>query len=110
MRGTKRRVTFEVERGQLVRHVWRADDRSYTQRASLEALKEVALFIDAREETGVTTGQLWDAFPAIGATQLSVALDFLKERGCIETRGRRNFPASKFLYEDALIEFHALEA
>lgn len=110
MRGSQRLVTFGVERGRLVRHVRRAESRGYTHRATLDALQEVALYVEARSDAGVTTNELWDAFPEIAATQLSVALEFLKERGCVETRGRRNYPASNFLLEDALIEFHALQA
>lgn len=41
-------------------------------------------------------------------TQVNVALEFLKERGVVTTRARRNYPASNFAIEDALIEYHAL--
>jgi hypothetical protein len=34
----------------------------------------------------------------------------MKERGCLEVRrGRLFFPTSSFFYEDAMLEFHALE-
>jgi len=33
----------------------------------------------------------------------------LKERGCVRTEFRRCFPASACLFEDAMIEYHALE-
>ena len=42
------------------------------------------------------------------ATQISVALEFLKERGCVETRCRRNYPATTTLFEDAMVEYHVL--
>jgi hypothetical protein len=35
-------------------------------------------------------------------------LEFLKERGCLVTRLRRSHPASTFLFEDAMTEYHAL--
>ena len=41
-------------------------------------------------------------------TQVSIALAFLKERGCVETVGRRSYAASATLHEDALAEFHYL--
>jgi hypothetical protein len=41
-------------------------------------------------------------------TQVDVALAFLNERGIIERRGRRNFPASAAVHIDAMTEWHAL--
>jgi hypothetical protein len=108
MRQTQRQIRWEVERGKLVRHVELRDGRTYTHRCDLAALKEVCRYVEEHAKDGVTTGELWDALPDQPATQLSVALEFLKERGCVVTRGRRNHPASGFLYEDAMIEFHAL--
>jgi hypothetical protein len=32
------------------------------------------------------------------------------ERGCVTVRHRRCYPASNFLVEDALLEFHTLDA
>jgi hypothetical protein len=110
MRPSRRQIRWEVERGKLIRHVVLRDGRTYTHRCDLAALKAVCWYVEVHTQDGVTTGDLWDGLPDLPATQLSVALEFLKERGCVETRGRRNYPASGFLYEDALIEFHALEA
>ncbi|MCC6909997.1 MAG: hypothetical protein IT430_18845 [Phycisphaerales bacterium] len=42
-------------------------------------------------------------------SQVATAVAFLKERGCIvPARQRKNGAASDFVYEDALIEYHAL--
>lgn len=42
-------------------------------------------------------------------TQVNVALEFMKERGCVQVAfGRKSVPASSFLPEDVLIEVHAL--
>lgn len=42
-------------------------------------------------------------------TQVAVAVAFLKERGCIvPARERKHVAASDFVYEDALLEYHAL--
>jgi hypothetical protein len=101
-----RQVHFEVECGKLVRFVTR---RGYVHRATLATLREIAWYIEEHAAEGVTTNGLWEALPELSATQIAVALDFLKDRGCVETRGRRNFLASDCLFEDAMIVFHALE-
>ena len=108
MRSRNRQVQFEVEHGMLVRHVARPDGRGYTQRAALTVLKEVCYYLEARTQDGATSPELWDGLPELPATQISVALDFLKERGCVVIRCRRSYPASNFLFEDAMIEYHAL--
>jgi len=101
--------TFRVSAGHLVRTVELQDGRSYTQRCSLEAYKEVAWCLEDHADEGVTTTSLWEALPDVPCTQASVALDFLKERGCVRTEFRRSFPASGFLFKDAMVEYHALE-
>ena len=109
MRQSRRSICFEVERGRLVRTVQRADGRTYVHRCEISALKEVCWYVEEHAKDGVTTGELWDALPDWPATQLSVALEFLKERGIVETRGRRNYPSSGTVFEDAMTEFYALE-
>jgi len=37
--------------------------------------------------------------------QVGDVLAFMKERRCVEVRRRRAYPASGWLYEDAMIEF-----
>jgi hypothetical protein len=105
----RRTIRWEIERGQLVRHVERADGREYTHRCELPSLQEVCWYVEEHAKDGVTTGELWGAMPDRPATQLSVALEFLKERGIVETRGRRNYPASDTVFEDGMTEFHALD-
>jgi len=56
---------------------------------------------------GVTLRELIEATGA-PMTQVNVALAFLKERGCVITRFRRHWPASTFVFEDAMIEYFAL--
>src|SRR5262245_7446088 len=83
-----RNVSFEVLAGELVRHVVPARGKKpYTQTCSLEVFKTVALHIDPLVQQGVTTGELWAALPDAPRTQISVALEFLKERGCVRTWG-----------------------
>ena len=102
--------TFEVVRGYLVRTVELKDGRRYVHRCSLDAFREVAWFVEAHADEGVTTGMLWEGLPDVPCTQASVALEFMKERGCVRPASRRNYTASTFLFEDAMAEFHALAA
>lgn len=44
----------------------------------------------------------------VPCTQATVALAFLKDRGCVEVEQRRCWPASRFVLEDAPCEWHAL--
>lgn len=108
MRRSQHDVVFEVRRGRLVRHVRFKDGRGYTQHCTLDVLKEVAWAVEERGEGGVTTGELWEALPELPCTQVSIALAFMKERGCVQTERRRSYAASKALFEDVMIEFHAL--
>jgi hypothetical protein len=104
-----RKVGYDLERGRLVRRVEQANGRTYTHRCSLETLQEVTWYVEEHAADGVATGELWVALPDFPATQLSVALEFLKEHGCVETSGRRNYPGSDILFEDVMCHFHALE-
>jgi hypothetical protein len=102
------RQSFAFELGQLVRTVTTRGGRTYCHRCSLASYQAVAHCIAESAGQGVTTNMLWEAAPEIPCTQASVAVAFMKERGCLAVRMRRMFPASNFFYEDALIEWHAL--
>jgi hypothetical protein len=102
------RQTFHVELGHLVRWVAMRDGRTYSHRCSLPSYQAVVHHFEAHGEDGVTTAMLWEALDEVPCTQASVAVAFLKQRGCLEVRGRRMFPTSKVFVEDALTEFHAL--
>jgi hypothetical protein len=103
------RQSFTVELGHLVRTVAKRDGSTYSHRCSQESYKAVAHFIEENAGQGVTTGVLWEAAPDVPCTQVSVAVAFMKERGCLVVRHRRMFPTSRFFYEDAMTEYHALE-
>jgi len=79
-------------------------DRGYTHRCTRDTFREVAFAIEDQAAGGATLEELVTAldFPY---TQVNVALAFLKERGSVEVRHRRTYPASSWLYEDAMIEF-----
>ena len=102
------RQSFVVEQNHLVRTVAMRDGRTYSHRCSLESYTAVAHYIEEHAAEGVTTTMLWQSLHDVPCTQASVALAFLKERGCLEARYRRLFPTSDVFVEDALIEFHAL--
>ena len=108
MRRAPREIVFEVRRGRLVRQVRLQDGRTYTQQCTLDVFAAVAQLVEARREEGVTTNELWSTLPDLPCTQISIALAFLKDRGCVETSGRRSYAASTTLCEDALTEFHYL--
>jgi hypothetical protein len=102
-------VTFEVQAGELCRTVSGDDGRTYAHRCEKAAFEAVA---HAMEETpadgrGRTLGEIVaaESFPH---TQVDVAMAFLADRGIIERRGRRNFPASAAVHLDAMTEWHAI--
>ncbi|MBI1373337.1 MAG: hypothetical protein GC159_11455 [Phycisphaera sp.] len=103
-RHRQRNVIFDVVDGVLERKVIFPDGRTYTHRCTRQVFEEVAHAIEERGAQGVTLDPLAKALD-LPFTQVNVALEFMKERGCVVTRGRRNYPASNFLYEDAMIEF-----
>ena len=103
-RDDQRDVRFEVLDGRLVRTVMLPGGRCYVHRCTREVFEAVAHAVEERGADGVTLDPLAAALDA-PATQVNVALEFLKQRGCVVTRGRRNYPASNVLFEDAMTEF-----
>jgi DNA-binding transcriptional regulator LsrR (DeoR family) len=82
--------------------------RTYTQRCSKKVFEAVANLIN---ETRVGDGLSMAAIAfhlAMPETQVNIALEFLKERGIVEVRHRRSYPATQDSYLDAMIEWHAL--
>ena len=81
--------------------------RDYTHRCTADSFKGIAHTVD-EAENGVTLEELV-AQTELPFSQVSTALSFLKERGCIVTRRRRSYAASKAVFEDAMIEYCYLE-
>lgn len=108
----QRGVEFRVEATILRRVVWGINRKGkvteYDHFCDLDVLKEVAWYIE-EAKFGTTTGEMWEAFPDLPKTQISVALDFLKDRGCVFTRQRRVHAGSPCLFEDAMVEFYWLQ-
>ena len=100
--------TFAIEDGMLVRRVVPTRGNPYAHSCTKTVYDDVAWAI---EQAGAGTFTLESVRDAIDApcTQVAVAMAFLKERSCIvPARERRHKAASDFVYEDALIEWHAL--
>jgi len=102
-----RDVRFEVIDDRLVQSVSGPDGRGYTHRCDRQTYEAVARAIEEAGQAGTTLEPLARSLD-LPYTQVNVALGFLKERGCVVTRLRQNYAASNFLFEDAMIEYHAL--
>ena len=103
----EREVRFEVIDDRLVQTVVGPDGRGYIHRCDRRTYEAVAHAIDESGRAGVTLEPLARAIDA-PYTRVNVALGFLRERGCLVTRLRHHYPASTFLFEDAMVEYHAL--
>lgn len=105
---SERAESFAIEDGFLVRRVTPRRGRPYEHSCSEQFFKDVAYAI---EQLGATAFNGESIRAAIDApfTQVAVAMAFLKERGCIvPARERKHRAAGDGVYEDALIEWHAL--
>jgi len=104
-----RDVRFLVQDGCLVRTVKGDDGRHYTHRCIRQVFETVAHAIDAmpNQGEGTTTFDLARK-ENLPFTQTNVAIEFLKERGIVEVRHRRCYPATRCVFEDAMVEFLAM--
>ena len=106
----QRSETFNVRDGHLVREVVPRTGKPYTHRCSLATFEHVAHAIDEAGH-GCFTLETIVADEDLPFTQVAVALAFLKERGIIDTRNRRNYAATTTgVHLDAMTEYHALAA
>jgi hypothetical protein len=106
-----RDVRFFVQDGCLVRTVVSdaSDGRTYTHRCPKEAFEAVAWAINNTMAEGDGTTLMRIARTQIlPFTQANVALEYLKERGLVDVRHRRCYPATQDTYLDAMVEYHAL--
>ena len=106
MRAT-RDETFAVLDGHLVRAVAPIRGSRYEHRCPLASFEQVAHAIDEAGGDGFTLETLIER-EGLPVTQVAVALAFMKERGCVATRYRRNHAASDCVHLDAMTEYHAL--
>ena len=110
MTTTRERIeSFEVIDGCLVRKVVPARGEPYEHRCPKASFERVAHAIDEAGDEAFTLESLAQA-EDLPFTQVAVALAFVKERGIVETRYRRNFAATDSVHLDAMTEYHALAA
>ena len=99
--------TFEVEDGYLIRMVVPRRGEPYQHRCPKASFEQVAHTVDELANGGFTLESLAKR-EVLPSTQVAVALAFLKERGIVETRYRRNYAATQCAHPDAMTEFYAL--
>jgi hypothetical protein len=104
---------FEFADGCLVRTVTDVapggTGKSYQHRCTRKVFETVAHAINETPADGDGTCQVEIVRrESLPYSQVNVALEFLKERGVVEVRHRRCYPASTTAFEDAMIEFLAL--
>ena len=107
----QRDVQFVVQDGCLVRTVTAGgdDSRAYCHRCTKATLEIVAHAIGETPFEGEgTSGERIVRQEDLPFTQVYVAIGFLKERGVVDVRHRRCYPATRDAYLDAIIEFYAL--
>ena len=104
-----RDITFRLQDGCLVRTISGPDGRVYIQRCSLKVFETVAWVIEEtpNDGDGVVLAEIVSA-EDVPHTQADIALAFLNERGIIDRRHRRNYPASTSVHLDAMCEWYAL--
>ena len=105
-RHRNRDVSFDVvnDHLEMTVHFPDAPARDYLHRCTREIYQEVTHTIEEHASGGTTLEELVAAMDA-PFSQVHVDLAFLKERGCVEVRRRRTYPASVAMYEDAMVEF-----
>jgi len=103
----ERTETFEVLEDHLIRKVVPRRGEPYEHRCPRTSFEQVAHSIDELGDQTFTLDSLVDR-EDLPFTQVAVALAFLKERGIVDTRYRRNYAATGSVHLDAMTEFCAL--
>lgn len=94
-------------RRHLIRKVVPQRGEPYEHRCPRRTFEQVAWAIDEASEGTFTLQSLVQA-EDLPFSQVAVTLAFLKERGIIATRYRRNYAATPSAHLDAMTEFYAL--
>jgi hypothetical protein len=103
-----RQITYAVEQDRLLRQVCRDGSHAYTHACTREVLEQVAWYMQEYAEAGASTYTLRAALPELPFTQVHVALSFLGDQGCLSRAGKRWYPTTTSLYEEALEAFYYL--
>ena len=104
----ERTEAFAIDRaGNLVQSVAPKRGKPYQHICTLACYQNVAHAAEEIDDAGFVLEDLV-AQADVPFTQAAVALAFFKERGCVITERKRNYPAGPGLHADAMIEYHAL--
>jgi hypothetical protein len=108
----KRQEAFAVVHGMLFRSVTPLRGRPYRHACPLDIFAQVAHAAEELGSDGFTLESLIEHERAagryVGFTRVAVALAFLRERGILDVRLRRNYAATDAVHLDAMTEYHAL--
>ncbi len=108
----ERNETFEVEEDHLIRKVVPRRGEPYEHRCPKASFKQVAHAAEELGEQGFTLESLRqyerNADRDVTFTNVAVALAFLRERGILNVRYRRNYAATDAVHLDAMTEYFAL--
>ncbi len=104
--------TFAVEGDFLIHHVVPRRGRPYDHRCPRASFEQIAHAAEELGEHGFTLKSLLkyerEAGRDVTFTNLAVTLAFLRERGMLEIRFRRNYAVTTMVHLDAMTEFYAL--
>ncbi len=108
----ERTEIFAVEDGHLVRKVVPRLGEPYEHRCPQEAFEQIAHAAEELGAQGFTLDSLLEYERSAGRdvtfTNVAVVLAFLRERGVLDVRHRRNYAATESVHLDAMTEYHAL--
>ncbi len=108
----ERNEAFEVVDDHLIRKVVPRRGEPYEHRCSRTSFEQVAHAAEELGEQGFTLESLLDyernADRDVTFTNVAVALAFLRERGILDVRYRRNYAATQCAHLDAMTEYFAL--
>ena len=112
MGGTTMSETFEVEAGRLVRKVVPHRGQHYRHRCPRASFEQIAHAAEELGKQGFTIESLLAYERSAGRdvtfTNVAVTLAFLRERGILDRRYKRNHTATRCVHLDAMTEFCAL--
>ena len=104
--------TFVVLADHLHRRVVPRRGQPYEHRCPLAAFEQIAHAAEELGERGFGINELVAYERGAGRdvtfTDVAITLAFLRERGILEVRYRKNHAASPCVHLDAMTEFHAL--
>ena len=108
----ERNETFVVEDDHLIRKVVPRRGEPYEHRCPKASFEQVAHAAEELGEQGFTLESLLqyerNANRDVTFTNVAVALAFLRERGILEVRYRRNYAATQCAHLNAMTEYFAL--